>query len=123
MTQIDIAAMQTLLENERIEVEHELAAHGKHVGDRPDNWVGSTEGTDAPDTSDRNIVADQIEELVENVSIVETLERRLRDIEYALQKIKDGTYGICEVSGKPIPPERLRANPAARTLVEYADKQ
>lgn len=36
---------------------------------------------------------------------------------HALGKIQNGTYGICEKSAKPIPVERLRVNPIARTKV------
>jgi RNA polymerase-binding transcription factor DksA len=39
-----------------------------------------------------------------------------------LKKIEDGTYGIDEVDGKPIPLERLEANPSAKTKVENAEK-
>ncbi|HEY7376818.1 MAG TPA: TraR/DksA family transcriptional regulator [Polyangia bacterium] len=39
---------------------------------------------------------------------------RLDEIERALQKISTGRYGISEVSGEPIPFERLRAVPWAR---------
>jgi len=39
--------------------------------------------------------------------------RRLRMIERALEKIKDGTYGFSDVSGKPIPRDRLDAMPEA----------
>jgi RNA polymerase-binding transcription factor DksA len=46
----------------------------------------------------------------------------LRLVEQALQRIEDGTYGICAVSGKPIPVERLEARPMAATLVEYQDE-
>jgi len=42
---------------------------------------------------------------------------RLEEIEEALNRIQSGTYGISEVSGKPIPVERLRAMPTAKTLV------
>jgi RNA polymerase-binding transcription factor DksA len=35
-----------------------------------------------------------------------------------LSRIKDGTYGVSEVSGKPIPKERLEAVPYATTLVD-----
>lgn len=41
------------------------------------------------------------------------------EIDTALAKIKKGTYGICEVSGEPIPRERLEAIPWARVRVEY----
>lgn len=39
--------------------------------------------------------------------------RRLAQVERALEKIDDGTYGISDVSGHPIPIERLEAFPEA----------
>jgi RNA polymerase-binding transcription factor len=39
--------------------------------------------------------------------------QRLRMIERALKKIKDGTYGFSDASGKPIPRDRLEAMPEA----------
>ena len=41
-------------------------------------------------------------------------------VERALRRIQDGTYGVSEVSGKPIPKERLEAVPYAATLVDEA---
>lgn len=46
----------------------------------------------------------------------------LRLVAQALQRIEDGTYGICAVSGQPIPTERLEVRPVAATLVEYQDE-
>jgi RNA polymerase-binding transcription factor DksA len=43
----------------------------------------------------------------------------VEEIDHALTKIDLGTYGICEVSGQPIPKERLKAIPWARERVEY----
>jgi DnaK suppressor protein len=48
-------------------------------------------------------------------------ERKLmQEIDEALDRIENGTYGICEGSGKPIPKARLEAIPWARYCVEYA---
>ena len=44
----------------------------------------------------------------------------LREINAALAKIMDGTYGICEGTGKPISKVRLEAQPWARFSIEYA---
>lgn len=44
----------------------------------------------------------------------------LRDINIALGKIQDGTYGICEGTGKPISRPRLEAQPWARYSIEHA---
>ena len=43
----------------------------------------------------------------------------IEEIDHALSKFDDGTYGVCEVSGEPIPKERLEAIPWAREKVEY----
>jgi RNA polymerase-binding transcription factor DksA len=42
----------------------------------------------------------------------------LFEIDAALKKIQDGAYGLCELSGKPIPHARLEALPFARYTVE-----
>ncbi|MFZ3576805.1 hypothetical protein [Virgibacillus sp. DJP39] len=46
--------------------------------------------------------------------------QRLQDINNALDRIENGTFGKSEVSGKPIPEERLEAEPTATILVEEA---
>ncbi|MGF1553165.1 MAG: TraR/DksA family transcriptional regulator [Paracoccaceae bacterium] len=43
--------------------------------------------------------------------------QRLSD---ALERLAAGTYGICEVSGEPIAPERLEADPAATRSIDHA---
>ena len=53
-----------------------------------------------------------------NLGMERFSEEQLRDIDDALAKIEDGTYGLSEKSGKPIPLERLEALPTARNLVE-----
>ncbi|WP_407939841.1 TraR/DksA C4-type zinc finger protein [Niallia alba] len=47
----------------------------------------------------------------------------LNKINNALKAIEDGSYGICKVSGKEIPYERLEAIPTALTLKEYSEEQ
>ncbi len=47
---------------------------------------------------------------------------RLRDVERALEKIEEGTYGLSDESGEPIPKGRLEAAPEAiRTVEEQQD--
>lgn len=45
-------------------------------------------------------------------------DRRVRDIERALQKINDGTYGFSDLSGKAIGKARLEATPEAILTIE-----
>jgi RNA polymerase-binding protein DksA len=42
----------------------------------------------------------------------------LAEIDAALQRIEDGTYGICEVCGKPIGADRLNAIPWTRLCID-----
>ena len=42
----------------------------------------------------------------------------LAEIDAALQRIEDGTYGICEVCGKPIGADRLSALPWTRLCID-----
>ncbi|HEY4973256.1 MAG TPA: hypothetical protein VII41_06585, partial [Steroidobacteraceae bacterium] len=50
--------------------------------------------------------------------------QRLAQVERALQKIKDGTYGLSDASGDPIPRERLEATPEAiDTLAEASARE
>ena len=72
------------------------------------------------DIADVTDPADQASETFErekDVSILEQLERDLAEIEAALQRLDEGTYGVDEVTGEPIAPERLEALPTARTNV------
>lgn len=46
----------------------------------------------------------------------------LRQIERALEKIHDGTYGICDISGEEIPKARLEAMPYAATTVKAQEQ-
>ena len=54
-----------------------------------------------------------------DISILEQIEAELADVEHALHRLDDGTYGTCEVDGKPIPADRLEAMPAARFCLEH----
>jgi DnaK suppressor protein len=54
-----------------------------------------------------------------DLSILEQVESELADVEHALRRLDEGTYGTCEIDGKPIPEDRLEALPAARLCLEH----
>ena len=58
-----------------------------------------------------------------SLGMFETKEMMLREIDTALQRIRDKTYRICEATGKVIPKTRLRAIPWAKYCIEYATKR
>ncbi len=53
-----------------------------------------------------------------DLSILESVEAELADIEHALRRLDEGTYGTCEACGKPIADDRLEAQPAARFCLD-----
>ncbi len=57
-----------------------------------------------------------------DLSLLEQVEAELADIEHALERLEEGTYGTCEACGKPIGDERLEAVPAARFCLPDQDK-
>ncbi|MGD0553771.1 MAG: hypothetical protein ABSA93_02205 [Streptosporangiaceae bacterium] len=71
-------------------------------------------------TGDMADVAQPLTQEYEDESISERLTERLEAIDRALQRIKDGTYGLSIKSGKPIPDDRLEADPAAELTIEEA---
>ena len=50
------------------------------------------------------------------------LRETLEEVEQALAKLSDGTYGVCEDCGDAIDPLRLEAKPAARYCINCAAK-
>lgn len=65
--------------------------------------------------------ADEATETLEreqDESILDQFEGELKDIDRALERLDEGTYGTCEVCGKPIGDERLDAMPAARLCID-----
>ena len=53
-----------------------------------------------------------------DLALMGNLRDRLRDIDRALARMDEGTYGICERCGKPIAAERLEALPSATLCID-----
>ena len=52
-------------------------------------------------------------ELEKRLAVVQNIREQLSGVEYALQKLEKGTYGLCDSCGKAIPLARLEAIPQA----------
>ena len=57
-----------------------------------------------------------------DATVEQQVERRLENVERALQKIDEGTYGLSDDSGEPIPKGRLEAVPEAVRTVEEQER-
>ncbi len=53
------------------------------------------------------------------LGLMDSERKLLHEIDDALQRIENKTYGVCEGTGQPIPKARLEAQPWARHCVEY----
>jgi RNA polymerase-binding transcription factor DksA len=115
---IDDEQVRQRLESERDRVNGLISSLRGEIGDTSEtDQIGDLSGYDQHP-------ADQGSETFErekDLSILEGLESDLAEIEAALERLDDGTYGIDEVTGKPISAARLEAVPTARTDVSHAD--
>jgi RNA polymerase-binding transcription factor DksA len=97
-----LAAMRSQYESEHLTTESEsdsvseLSAHAQHQADL---------GTE---TFNRE----------RDLSILEHIEAELSDVEHALRRLDEGSYGNCEACGRPIGADRLEAMPAARFCLD-----
>ncbi len=71
-------------------------------------------GIDLNDEADYAAVS--ADRLIES-AITSKQEKELREIEEALKKIENGTYGICEMCEEPIQIERLKVKPQAKYCI------
>jgi DnaK suppressor protein len=105
---------RTLLTAERAEVAASLrgldaeAESSRAPADIPGDFADAAEPLEAQATTD---------------SIASNLRERLALIDQALVRLDAGTYGKSVLSGKPIPDERLEADPAAEFTVAEARTQ
>lgn len=117
---IDTEYFKKRLEKELKTLEGELKSVGHKNPDNPKDWEASSGEVDI-NASDLADIADNIESYESNTAVLKQLEKQYNEVKLALDKIKKGTYGVCEVSGDSIEKERLEANPAARTNLANKD--
>ena len=58
-----------------------------------------------------------------DATVEQTMEKRLESVDRALQKVEEGTYGVCDDTGEPIPRGRLEAMPEAIYTVEAQQRR
>lgn len=109
---------EELLKEELGVLEEELKSVGRKNPSNPADWEAKPDNMDFLN-ADSNEVADVIESYEENTGILKQLEIRFNEVKKALERIKSGAYGLCEVDSKPIEADRLKANPAATKCQQH----
>jgi DnaK suppressor protein len=109
MMTIDMQKVLARLEAKRAELQHEIA------GLTFEEASSALAGQGVEDTGK---AAQAFQELQLDESILQNQRHLLADVEEALRRLQDGTYGRCVTCGQPIPERRLEAIPWAVRDVE-----
>jgi DnaK suppressor protein len=96
------------LREELLRILHSAEEDERSRGEEEGDFTEHDSGDMSRDIFDREIDA----------TIAEQVEQRLEIVDRALQKIEEGTYGLSDISGEPIPRGRLEAIPEAIRTVE-----
>lgn len=107
-----LKSLKVELESEHARLTEEVA--GMDAGDR--ELLSEASGENAY----RDHMADQGSATFErelDISLEESVRERLEEVEAALKRIEQGTYGTCERCGATIPVERLTAVPTASLCI------
>ena len=108
---LDLDKFEKILKEKAIQLEENIAQLKMEL-----DAVGSDDGiNDIEDLASLKNISQK------DNTILEQQENELKETLRALAKIKNGTYGVCEKSAKPIPVERLEVMPAARYIVGVED--
>ena len=107
--------MRKRLEEEKERLEKELSRFA-----RPTGREGEYESVFEDLGRDKDDNAHEVEMYQDKLALEQTLEKRLKEVQEALDRLEQGTYGICQKCGKEIEKERLQAYPEARYCASCA---
>jgi len=119
MTEEKIAQFKQQLLDEKTKLETEREQYAGP--DREDTEKGASSELSG---ADMNNPADQATDLFDrerDQTAIENMDRMLAKVNRALAKIEEGTYGLSDIDGTPIPEARLEALPYANLTVEQAE--
>lgn len=109
-----IEQLKTALENEKQNLEKQLATFATEDKEIKGNWDAKRTNTEDTDMEEK---ADEVEEYDNLLSLEHSLENKLQAVNSALEKITAGNYGLCEKCGKEIEMERLSAYPEGKLCI------
>ena len=94
------------LEDERVRLNNEFEQLRSSASNSEERREGSPFGK-------REEEATEVLEMEKRLALEKRIREQLADVEHALSKFEDGTYGLCDVCGQKIDPARLEALPQA----------
>lgn len=117
---IDTHRFKQKLEEEKAALLEELEEISNPNPANPEDWDARADEENT-ETADLNLTADMHEEIEVRHGTSDVLEARLEEVNDALGRIEEGTYGICEEGDEEIEHDRLEANPAATTCKKHVE--
>ncbi len=106
--QIDTAHFRALLEEEKEKVLQERLRLRKGLtGEDRSTWFEQEGGDDVVSADAATALIEKEQDLFHSAE----LDQRLKEIDHALERMENGSYGVCELCQQPIPPARLEALP------------
>ena len=114
-----IAEMKLVLEAQKNKLEEEL--RGFTNENSQSNGGFATSFPKYGDKEDDN--AAEVATFTDNLSLEKTLEANLRDVNQALSRIKENTYGVCKYCHNEIDERRLRARPESGSCMSCKSKR
>lgn len=118
-TKEQLQSYKARLLEQRERIEADRAAYASETEDDPQQeHFGEIADYDLNDPADEG---SNLYDRDRDLAAVENATRLLSKIDRALEKIGDGTYGLSDIDGAPIPLDRLDAIPYAVTTVEQEE--
>lgn len=119
ITKRELGEFQRVLEAERDRLTEELEAIEEHQPEVENVSVDAAGGYD----EDLVDVASETFEREKGIAIENSVNELLHQVEEALGRIENGTFGVCAVCDQPIHPDRLRAIPYARLCINCKERE
>ena len=113
-----LAKLSRKLQAERERLEHIIEEHERER-DESVIAIGSADRNADPDNVDGGAINVEIE--MDNATI-QNARDMLGQVRHAQDRMDKGLYGVCEITGDPIPVARLEALPYSTTTVEAANR-
>jgi RNA polymerase-binding protein DksA len=115
-TPMDIEQISSQLHARRNTIVSEIRAH-EHNIEEEDNFTLTNDSGEAGDRAEMDLQSDT------DIAMLGQEYAELRDLDGALARLENGTYGSCTDCGEPIPVERLRAQITAQRCLPCQIKE
>ena len=109
-----LETLKAMLLEEKVKLEEELGRFAKRNPNNEEDF--NADFPQLGEKEDEN--ASEVAEYSKDLTLERTLEASLRDVNKALERVEDGTYGTCKYCNKPIDEKRLMARATSTSCID-----